>query len=567
MDRLLRLEPSNRVVVRVEPGLRCYGSLTLRNVMYTMPVAFRLLPLNRTRFAIRPQTGIIAPLATLTVEITYLPPPPPAPILPESAPDSDDTFFLDSVVAPGASVKDGAAFSSLESVPADWFTAKKKQVFSDSALRVFFVGSAILSRLVADGDMEKVREVLEASDPEWHSADSTDAQGQTLLHLAIARSRADLVQLILEFGANVESRSRAGRSPLESAAAIGEALIAELLLARGASTRSSSRSSWSPLHHAAVGGHLEVLQILLLKGAAPDVVAADGRTPLHLAAEERRRDCVAALLAAGASGDARGGATGSTALHVAAAMGDEATARILIEKGCAGLKEARNSAGKTAYDLAAEEGHARLLGLLRLGEGLAAAARKGEGGNAVRAIEMGAAVDGRDGWGWTALMRAGFKGRVEVMKVLIDKGAAVDAKDEEGYTALHCAVEAGQAEAVEVLVKRGADTEMRTGKGRTAMEIASSLGYAGIVRILSQGGASDAMVPVVPTPVATAQVVEKPGKEKLGKGRIGVGKDRDKEGRKKGGRIGNRAGSVGGAGMRGAFVDRPAGTGTAVATY
>ncbi|XP_020589238.1 ankyrin-3-like [Phalaenopsis equestris] len=487
MDRLLRLEPSNRVVVRIEQGQRCYGSLTLRNVMYTMPVAFRLLPLNRSRFAIRPQTGIIAPLATLTVEITYLPPPPPSSILPESAPNSDDTFFLDSVVAPGASVKDGAAFSSLESVPADWFMAKKKQVFSDSALRVFFVGSAVLSRLVSDGDMEKVREVFEASDPEWHSADSTDAQGQSLLHLAIARSRADMVQLILEFGADVEARSSAGRSPLESAAAIGEALM---LLARGASTRRSSGSSWSPLHHAAAGGHLEVLRILLLKGAQPDVAAPDGRTPLHIAAEERRRDCVTALLAAGARGDAPAGATGNTALHMAAAVGDEATARILVEKGCAGLKEARNAAGKTAYDLAAEEGHARLLGLLRLGEGLAAAARKGEGGIAVRAIEMGAAVDGRDGWGWTALMRAGFKGRVEVMKLLIEKGAGVDARDEEGYTALHCAVEAGQAEAVEVLVKRGADTEMRTGKGRTAMDIASSLGYAGIVRILLQGGAA-----------------------------------------------------------------------------
>ncbi|KAK8952932.1 hypothetical protein KSP40_PGU019958 [Platanthera guangdongensis] len=557
MDRLLKLEPTNRVPVRIEPGQRCYGLLTLRNLMYTMPVAFRLMPLNRARFAIRPQTGIIAPLATLTVEIVYLPSPPPAPLLPDNFPDSDDTFFLDSVVTPGAAVKEGAAFSSLESVPAEWFTAKKKQVFTDSGLRVFFVGSAVLSRLVADGDMEKVREVLEVSDPDWKAANSTDAQGQPLIHLAISRGRADLVQLILEFGAGVEARSRAGRSPLEAASAIGETLIAELLLARGASTRSSPGSTWGPLHHAAVGGHADVLRLLLLNGAAPNVAAPDGLTPLHLAAEERRRDCVAALLAAGARTDRRGGATGSTALHVAAAAGDEATARMLLDKGCAGLREARNTAGKTAYELAAEEGHAKLLGLLKLGEGLSSAARKGDGRITARAIEMGAAVDGRDGWGWTALMRAGFKGRVEVMKVLIEKGSAVDARDDEGYTALHCAVEAGQAEAVEMLVKRGADPEAKTAKGRTPVEIAASLGYVGIVRILMQGGAAQAPTPTPANPVAVEQVMERPGKDKVVKGR-------EREARKKGNRIGNRA-AAGAMGMRTVFAERPAAM--AVASY
>ncbi|KAG0478780.1 hypothetical protein HPP92_013499 [Vanilla planifolia] len=345
MDRLIRLEPSNQVVVRIEPGQRCYGSLTLRNVMYTMPVAFRILPLNRNRYGIRPQTGIIAPLATLTVEITYMPPPPPAPLLPDCAPESDDTFFLDSVVAPGASVKEGAAFSSLDSVPVDWFTAKKKQVFSDSALRVFLVGSAVLSRLVAEGDMEKVRQVLESSDPEWHSADSADPNGQTLLHLAISRGRADLVQLILEFGADVEARNRAGRSALEAASAAGETLIAELLLARGASTRPSPESPRGPVHHAAAEGHVEVLRLLLLNGADPNFQAADGRTALHLSAEGRRRDCVAALLSAGARADSRCGATGNTALHVAAAAGTRRWRGYWWRKG-AGLREARNSAGR-----------------------------------------------------------------------------------------------------------------------------------------------------------------------------------------------------------------------------
>ncbi|XP_020579830.1 ankyrin-3-like [Phalaenopsis equestris] len=489
MDRLIKIEPTNEVAIRVETGQRCSGMLTLRNVMYTMPVAFRLLPLNRNRFSIRPQTGIIAPLATLTVEITYLPPLAPAPFVPDSAPESDDTFFLDSVVSPGAVFKDGVSATALDAVPADWFTAKKKQVFSDSALRVYYVGSAVLARLVDSGEMEKVREVLERSDPAWGSANSSDTNGQSLLHLAIASSRADLVQLILEFGADVEARSRTGQSPLETAAAAGETLIAELLLARGASTERSIGSPMGPIHLAAAGGHTELLRLLLLKGAAPDAATADGRTSLHLAAALQRRECAELLLSAGTRADVLGGPANETPLHLAAAAGDEATTRLLISSGCAGLREARNGAGKTAFDVAAEEGQRRLFDLLKAGEGLATAARSGDVRAVVRAIEMGAAVDGKDGFGWTALMRAGFKGRVEIMKVLIEKGASLDARDEAGYTALHCAAEAGQVEAVEVLVKRGADVELKTGKGKTALEIATTLGYTGIVRILVNGGA------------------------------------------------------------------------------
>ncbi|PKA45816.1 E3 ubiquitin-protein ligase KEG [Apostasia shenzhenica] len=505
MDRLLKLEPSNQVAIRIEPDQQCYGSVTLRNVMFTMPVAFRLLPLNRARFTVRPQTGIIGPLANLTVEITYLPPPPPAPLLPDWSPDSDDSFYLDSVVAPGA-VKEGATFSSLDAVPSDRFATKKKQVFTDSGLRILFVGSVVLHRLVATGgDMEKVRRVLEASDPAWRAADSADEQGKALLHQAISRGRADLVQLLLEFGADVNTASRAGRSPIEEAAVAGEELIAELLLARGASTERSPWSILGPLHLAALEGHTEVLRLLLIKGAAVESPAPDGRTALHLAAEEGRRECAALLLEAGAQANTRGGAAWNTPLHLAAVAGDAVLVRMMVEKGCAGLKEVRNGAGKTAYELAVEEGKGKrnIFDLLRLGQDLAAAARKGNGREAVMAIQMGAAVDGRDGMGWTALMRAGFKGRVEVIKILLEKGAVMEIRDDEGYTALHCAAEAGQAEAVEMLVKRGADTEARTAKGRTPVEIAAALGFAGIVRILVQGGATPVVAPTAP-PTATS---------------------------------------------------------------
>ncbi|KAL5770271.1 hypothetical protein ACOSP7_014425 [Xanthoceras sorbifolium] len=484
MDRLISLEPSNLVAVRIEPGQKCSGELTLRNVMYTMPVAFRIQAMNKTRYTIKPQSGIIAPLATLTVEIVYHLP--PGSYLPDMFPHSDDPFLLHSVVVPGAAIKD--ATSTLDSVPSDWFTTRKKQVFIDSGIKIIFVGSPVLVQLVQEGSMDEIREVLERSDPAWNPAASMDSQSQTLLHIAIAQSRPDIVQLLLEFQPDVERQSRSGCSPLEAAAAAGETLIVELLLARKANTERSESSTWGPIHLALGGGHLEVLKLLLIKGANVDSLTKDGNTALHLAVEERRKDCARLLLSNGAKSDLRNARDGDTPLHIAAGLGDEQMVKLLLLKGA--NKDIRNKSGKTAYDVAAEHGHSKLFDALKLGDSLCVASRKGELRTIQRLLENGAIVNGRDQHGWTALHRASFKGKIDVVRMLIDKGIDIDASDEDGYTALHCAVESGHTDVTELLVKKGADVEARTGKNVTPLQIAESLHYVGITRILIYGGAT-----------------------------------------------------------------------------
>jgi len=232
MDRLVIPEPSSEVMIRVEPGRQARGELTLRNAMHTMPVAFRLQPAVRGRFAVRPHTGILAPLAAVTVEVLYL-----ASAAPEGPPSGsgggsrgEDAFLLHSVVAPGAAVKEPV--TALDSVNPEWFSARRKQVFVDSSIRATFVGASVAARLVAAGAVDALREVLDRSEPEWRSADAADESGHTLLDLAVGLRRADIVQVLLEYGADADKPSR-GRTPLETAAASGECLIAELLLANG----------------------------------------------------------------------------------------------------------------------------------------------------------------------------------------------------------------------------------------------------------------------------------------------------------------------------------------------
>lgn len=498
MDRLVIPEPSSEVMVRVEPGRQARGELTLRNAMHTMPVAFRLQPAVRGRFAVRPHTGILAPLAAVTVEVLYL-----ASVAPEGRSGSggggnrgEDAFLLHSVVVPGAAVKEPV--TALDSVNPEWFSARRKQVFVDSGIRASFVGASVAARLVEAGAVEALREVLDRSEPEWRAADATDESGRTLLDLAVSLGRADIVQVLLEYGADADKPSR-GRTPLETAAASGECLIAELLLANGATTAGSDA-----IHVAAAAGHNDVLKLLLGKPASAspassssasfsssftsvDAAGRDGKTPLRLAAEAGRRDAVKALLAAGARADARCGTDGATALHAAARRGDEAVARLLLSHGVAGTATVRDVAGKTAFEIAAEEGHGgRILDFLGLGEAILAAARKGEVRSVRRAADGGASVEGRDAHGWTPLMRAAFKGRADTVRDLIDSGADIDAADAEGYTALHCAAEAGRADVVDLLLKNGANAKATTVKGRTAADAAAAAGKSKVVRLLDK---------------------------------------------------------------------------------
>ena len=93
----------------------------------------------------------------------------------------------------------------------------------------------------------------------------------------------------------------------------------------------------------------------------------------------------------------------------------------------------------------------------------APATKEGEVGTVKKCLKMGAvnSLRGlRDGNGWTVLHVASFKGKVEVVKLLLEKGCMqVDEKDNEGYTALHCAAEMRHKEVVGVLLEHGADTK------------------------------------------------------------------------------------------------------------
>ena len=91
--------------------------------------------------------------------------------------------------------------------------------------------------------------------------------GWSPLHAAAARGYRETAEVLLRFGAWVDSKSNAGCTPLHLAADIGSVPLIHLLLLWNADIDSHDQEMNSALHRAARNGHLEAVQFLLAHGA------------------------------------------------------------------------------------------------------------------------------------------------------------------------------------------------------------------------------------------------------------------------------------------------------------
>jgi ankyrin repeat protein len=148
-------------------------------------------------------------------------------------------------------------------------------------------------------NISAVRRLLEAgSDPNGIAKAGQPGCNLSPLMLAIKAGRADIVQLLIDHGADVNQHPRfhTWRTPLQYAAEIGSLDMVQLLLRYGADVNGKPhvRGGGTALQFAAIVGSCPLAVELLRHGAVVGALPSkiDGRWPLEAAAEHGRLDMI-----------------------------------------------------------------------------------------------------------------------------------------------------------------------------------------------------------------------------------------------------------------------------------
>lgn len=220
-------------------------------------------------------------------------------------------------------------------------------------------------------------------------------KGDTAAHIAARAGNARMVKILVVL-APVDGHGKSGEPALHNAAELADAAVLQVLVDAGADVDSRDAKNRTALHTQAENGGLQGLAMLLQAGATVDAQNTDGQTALHLAIDRKFVAIARILLQAGANIDAkdsmgntpllcavcekvdddmivdmliRNGADvaahnvrGNTPLHHAVLVGGVPTTRILLDRGAP--LEARNLAGKTPLQWATSTGNSVIADIL-----------------------------------------------------------------------------------------------------------------------------------------------------------------------------------------------------------
>lgn len=293
---------------------------------------------------------------------------------------------------------------------------------------------------VLDGDIEKVRQCLEKG----VDADIQKGQGVTPICLAIYDGKKEIVELLVDYGANINQglSEEDGVNPLLEAGIKDYPELVDFFLSRGATVG---------IHFAALQGDIDAVRNFIQQNVPINSKRNRGMTPLHLAAKGGHREIVNLLLDNGANINFYTPAS-ETPLHWAVRCNHPEIVELLIDSGAN-----TSSDGKvgTPLSLAVFENNPEIMESL---------------------IRKGADVNERGERSSYPLHLAAKKGYVEVAQLLLANEADVNIRHKtNGETPLHLAAYKGHLEIAELLIRHGADVNSTSSFGmRTPLAQATS---------------------------------------------------------------------------------------------
>jgi uncharacterized protein len=147
----------------------------------------------------------------------------------------------------------------------------------------------------ATGKTEHIIRIL-ARDPELVKLHAED--GFHPLGLACFFGHYETAKYLIMAGAAVNSASRNAlqATPLHSAVAANDLRIVDLLLAYGADPNTREQGGFTPAHIAAQNGNLDILRALIFGGADLDARTDEGKLPVDVAMDARQESAARLLL-------------------------------------------------------------------------------------------------------------------------------------------------------------------------------------------------------------------------------------------------------------------------------
>ena len=185
---------------------------------------------------------------------------------------------------------------------------------------------------------------------------AVDDIGSTALHKAVEEENIELIQLLIEAGADVNAATEGNETPLYYAVIQENLDIASLLLTHGANVNIENCIHYTPLFVALHTGCMEIADLLLAHGASTNLLfvghemhysviswllehganvnekVGEGQTFLHLAASNAETRIVKLLIKHNAEVNAKTD-EGCTPLYLAALIGRIEVSEVLIDAG------------------------------------------------------------------------------------------------------------------------------------------------------------------------------------------------------------------------------------------
>ncbi|XP_067660308.1 ankyrin repeat domain-containing protein 50-like [Haliotis asinina] len=328
-------------------------------------------------------------------------------------------------------------------------------------------GIDILHSACLVGDVEVVKYVLSQ-----RTVDINDKVrcGRTAVMLAAEYGHKDVVELLVDKGADVSLVDRTGGNILHCASLGGDAEVVNYILSKDiVDINSIGYRKKTPVMIAGQNGHTEVVHLLVKHGANLYLRDKRGNNVLHLACSEGHLDVVKYIMSLDTMNINRRGYERRTPVMLAGEGGHTEVVEFLVKHGV--NLSFRDNSRNNILHLACWEGHL----------------------NVVKYITSLDTVNFNSGGlvGKTPVILAGKRGHKDVVEFLVKHGASLSIRDNNHNTILHPACWEGHLDVVKYIMSlHTMDIDSGGYRKRTPVMLAGIGGHKELVEFLVKQGAS-----------------------------------------------------------------------------